>query len=134
MDTEVKVALITAMTSIVIALIPVVLRYFRSKGVEISSGQENFIRECAIEAGQYAEEISRGKSMTSEQKISMAVEHMKKLLDKHEAIPTPENDELRRRIEALLATALPGHAGQPTAAVATVPAPDTEEKIEGTPK
>ena len=127
MDTEVIVALI-GLAGMVLATIvaPLVLSHLRKNGVDVSVEQEAFVTQTIDDGTRFAESLARNSEMTSAQKAAAAVAYARDILNKYPRIPTPTDAELRKRIEARLAVAIPGHAGTATAAVAPVSAQDSD--------
>lgn len=92
------------------AIITVSVQFARAKGVQISTGQEDFIRDAAAEGIAFAEELARRGHMTPAEKLAAAVEHATKVIDRHRAVPTPKPEDLARRVEAMLPAARGGGA------------------------
>lgn len=128
MDTEAIVTIVGLIITAIIApiVVPLVLSHLRKNGVDVSVEQETFVTKTIDDGTRFAESLARNTSMTSSQKCAAAVAYAKEILDKYPRIPTPTEAELRKRVEARLAVAIPGHAGTATAAIAPVPAQDTD--------
>lgn len=120
METEVQVAIVVGVFGLIASIVRMVLiPYMRSKGVQISTEQEAFIAGAIDDGARFAEEMLGPR--TGPEKVALALAFAKQQIDKYPSVPTPSDEELKRRLHARLRVALPGHAGSATAAVAAAP-------------
>lgn len=128
MSEAVQVALITQAFAFVIALIPVVLMILRERGVAVSKKQEEMIVDGAQQAARFAEEVARKQSLTSAEKLTIALRYLTEYMARHSLPAMPERS-MQQKIEAELSRAIPGHAGKPTTVVAEVAAPEPNDAM-----
>ncbi len=106
MSPEEIVTVVSTIGAVVLALVPVFVRYMRAKGLEISESTERLIRDAASEGVRFAEEYARKQPQTSSQKLMLATLHTQRLLSSSGI--KLASDVVGERIEAQIQAALPG--------------------------
>lgn len=99
--------IIASVAAIIAVLVPAVVQYARSKGLQIKNSEESFIQSAIQESAQYAEEYARRKPASGQEKLDLATRYAEALLKSYgiKRVTLPLGD----RIEAALVT-LPGRA------------------------
>lgn len=105
MDVESQVTLITTIGALIVALIPVVLKYMRARGLEIDERTERIIRDAAAEGVRFAEEFARRDPKSGSEKLALATLHANRLLAKHGI--NVRLDELGDRVQAQIPAQFP---------------------------
>jgi hypothetical protein len=130
METAVQVAIVVGAFALIGSIVRMVLiPYMRSKGVQIITDQEAFIAGAIDDGARFAEEMLGPK--TGPEKVALALAFARQQIDKYPSVPTPNDDELKKRLHARLRVALPGHAGSATAAIAAAPSQDSTPEPNG---
>lgn len=82
--------------------------------MQISAGQEAFIRDAAAEGIAFAEEMARRGDLTPAEKLRIATEHARGVIERHRAIPTPDSAHMSKRVETMLPQTRPSLSPKPT--------------------
>lgn len=100
MSVEIQLALVSAISGLAIALIPLLVQKAREQGLKISSEQEYLIGDAVREGARYAEELARRETMSGAEKLALASKHAESLLKRNRI--RVDASALAPRVEASL--------------------------------
>jgi hypothetical protein len=80
MSEETQIALITAISGLLIALVPLLVQRLRLNGMRITEEQERMVYDAIREGAAYAEEIAKRETMTGPEKLALASRHASNVL------------------------------------------------------
>lgn len=80
MTTDAIVALITAVSTVLVAVLPFAIGFLRAKGVVIKSEHEALARAAVLEGARFAEEYARKQPASSSEKLVLATKYAESLM------------------------------------------------------